>query len=128
MGNNTSFSQNSRNNAASQAYWRLQTSPIVEKNMCIFLVVVVAVDMLEDDAEDMSENDVVDDDVDDDLHDVDDVDADDDVDDVDDVGVDDDVDEEKEGEEEEDETDSRQKSNNPNLKGGEQYIFFAKLE
>ena len=80
--NNTSFSQNSRNNAATQAHWRLLTSPIVEKNMCIFLVVVVAVvvvvvvavDILEDDAEDMSENDAEDmsendDDVDDDVDD-----------------------------------------------------------
>ena len=87
--------------------------------MCIFLVVVVAVDILEDDAEDMSENYVVDDDIHDDV----DVDADDDVHDVDDVDVDDDVDEEKEGEEE-DETDSRQKSNNPNLKGGEKVFLY----
>ena len=35
--NNTSFSQNSRNNAASHPQWQLLTSPIVEKNMCIFL-------------------------------------------------------------------------------------------
>ncbi len=46
--------------AASDQYWRLLTSPIVEKNMCIFLVVVVAVvvvvvvavDIVEDIAED----------------------------------------------------------------------------
>ena len=93
--------------------------------MCIFLVVVIAADILEDDAEDMSENDVVDDDVDDDIHDVEDVDADDDVDDVDDVDVDDDVDEEKEEEDEDEETDSREKSNNPNLKGGEKTCAFS---
>ena len=106
--NNTSFSQNSRNNAATHPHWRLLTSPIVEKNMCIFLVVVVAVDILEDDAEDMSENDVVDD-VDDD---------------VDDVDVDDDVDDdEKEEEEEKEETEQTEKSNNLNLKGGEIHLF-----
>ena len=46
--------------AASEANWRLQPSPIVEKNMCIFyvvvvavvVVVVVAVDIAEDDTED----------------------------------------------------------------------------
>ena len=38
--------------AASVAHWRLLTSPIVEKNMCIFLVVVVAVDIVEDDDDD----------------------------------------------------------------------------
>ena len=59
-------------------YWRLLTSPIVEKNMCIFyvvvvavvVVVVVAVDIVEDDAED--DDDDADDDVDDDLDDDDD--------------------------------------------------------
>ena len=71
----------------------LPSPPIVEKNMCIFLIVVVAVDMSENDAEDMSEDDAEDvsegmsenDDDDDDV---------DDVDDVDDDDVDDDVDDE----------------------------------
>ena len=74
--NNTLFRKTRTKLAASEGYWRLLTSPIVEKNMCIFLVVVVAVDILEDHAEDMSENDDVedvdvdvDDDVDDDIHD-----------------------------------------------------------
>ena len=56
----------------SEPYWRLPSSPLVEKNMCIFyvvvvavvVVVVVAVDIVEDDAEDDAEDD--DDDVDDD--------------------------------------------------------------
>ena len=56
--------------AASFIHWRLLTSPIVEKNICIFLVVVVAVvvvvvvavDIVEDDAEDDAEDDDVDDD------------------------------------------------------------------
>ena len=73
---------------ASDPSWRLPSSPIVEKNMCIFYVVVVAVDIFEGDAEDMSENDDDDDDVDD----VDDDDVDDDV--------DDDADDDGEGEEE----------------------------
>ena len=50
--------------AASEQYWRLPSSPIVEKNMCIFLVVVVAVvvvvvvavDIVEDIAEDDDED------------------------------------------------------------------------
>ena len=50
--------------AATDPYWRLLTSPIVEKNMCIFLVVVVAVvvvvvvavDIVEDIAEDDDED------------------------------------------------------------------------
>ena len=77
--------------AASEVHWRLPSSPIVEKKHVDFLwsrVVVVAVDILEDDAEDvsegMSEND--DDDVDDDDDDVDDDDVDVDVDDDDDEG------------------------------------------
>ena len=52
--------------AASVPHWRLLTSPIVEKSMCIFyvvvvavvVVVVVAVDIVEDDAEDVPEDDV----------------------------------------------------------------------
>ena len=68
--NNTSFSQNSRNNAATHPHWRLLTSPIVEKKHVHF----------------PCSRDVVDDDVDDDIHD----DVDDDVDVVD--VVDDDVD------------------------------------
>ena len=63
--NNTLFQTTRTKLAASERYWRLLTSPIVEKNMCIFLVVVVAVvvvvvvaeDIVEDIAEDMSEND-----------------------------------------------------------------------
>ena len=66
--NNTLFQKTRTKLTATEAYWRLLTSPIVEKNMCIFLVVVVAVvvvvvvavDILEDDAEDMSENDAED--------------------------------------------------------------------
>ena len=58
--NNTLFQKTRTKLAATVAYWRLLTSPIVEKNMCIFLVVVVAVvvvvvvavDIVEDDAED----------------------------------------------------------------------------
>ena len=55
------FSKKTRTKlAASLPHWRLLTSPIVEKNICIFLVVVVAVvvvvvvavDIVEDDAED----------------------------------------------------------------------------
>ena len=58
--NNTLFQKTRTKLAASGEDWRLLTSPIVEKNMCIFLVVVVAVvvvvvvavDIVEDDAED----------------------------------------------------------------------------
>ena len=58
--NNTLFQKTRTKLAASDPNWRLLTSPIVEKNMCIFLVVVVAVvvvvvvavDIVEDDAED----------------------------------------------------------------------------
>ena len=58
--NNTLFQTHRTKLAAYEPYWRLLTSPIVEKNMCIFLavvvavvvVVVVAVDIVEDDAED----------------------------------------------------------------------------
>ena len=66
---NTTLFQTTRTKlAASERYWRLLTSPIVEKNMCIFyvvvvavvVVVVVAVDIVEDIAEDMSENDAED--------------------------------------------------------------------
>ena len=54
--------------AATERHWRLPSSPIVEKNMCIFyvvvvavvVVVVVAVDMSENNAEDMSEDDAED--------------------------------------------------------------------
>ena len=66
--NNTLFQKTRTKLAATDPNWRLLTSPIVEKNMCIFLVVViavvdvvvVAVHILEDDAEDMSENDAED--------------------------------------------------------------------
>ena len=62
--NNTLFQKTRTKLAATERYWRLLTSPIVEKNMCIFLVVVVAVvvvvvvavDILEDDAEDDDED------------------------------------------------------------------------
>ena len=90
--NNTLFQKTRTKLAATEANWRLLASPIVEKNMCIFLVVVVAVvvvvvvaeDIVEDIAEDMSENDAEDmsendDDVDDDVDDVDDDVDDDDV-------------------------------------------------
>ncbi len=58
--NNTLFETTRTKLAATEAYWRLLTSPIVEKHICIFLVVVVAVvvvvvvavDIVEDDAED----------------------------------------------------------------------------
>ena len=47
--------------AATGEDWRLLTSPIVEKNMCIFLVVVVAVVVVvvvaEDIVEDIAEDD-----------------------------------------------------------------------
>ena len=64
--NNTLFQKTRTKLAASGKDWRLLTSPIVEKNMCIFLVVVVAVvvvvvvavDIVEDDAEDVPEDDV----------------------------------------------------------------------
>ena len=79
--NNALFQKTTRTKlAASVADWRLLTSPIVEKSMCIFYVVVVAVvvvvvvvvDILEDDAEDDAEDDDDDDvDVDDDVDDVD---------------------------------------------------------
>ena len=98
----------------SQADWRLPSPPIVEKKTCAFSycsrVVVVAVDIVEDDAEDGAKNaaeddaeddddddDVDDDDVDDDDVDDDDV-GDDDVDDDDVDDVDDDVDDEGGGE------------------------------
>ena len=76
--NNTLFQTTRTKLAATDPYWRLLTSPIVEKNMCVFyvvvvavvVVVVVAVDIVEDDAED--DDDDVDDDVDDDHDDVDD--------------------------------------------------------
>ena len=42
----------------SEGHWRLPSSPIVEKNMCIFSVVVVAV---------VGHHDDIDDDVDDDV-------------------------------------------------------------
>ena len=59
--------------AATERHWRLPSSPIAEKNMCIFYVVVVAVvvmvvvavDVAEDDAEDDDDDVDVDDDVDD---------------------------------------------------------------
>ena len=80
------FFKSSRNTPASEQVSWLPSPPIVEKNMCIIYVVVVAEDMSEDDAEDvsegMSEND------DDDVEDVDD----------DDVDDDEDEDEEEEGE------------------------------
>ena len=48
--------------AASERYWRLLTSPIVEKNMCMLLAVVVAaavvVVVAEDIVEDIAEDDV----------------------------------------------------------------------
>ena len=58
--NNTLFQTTRTKLAASGEDWRLLTSPIVEKIICIFLVVVVAVvvvvvvavDIVEDDAED----------------------------------------------------------------------------
>ena len=83
--NNTLFQKVRTKLAVSEHYWRLPSSPIVKKNMCVFyvvvvavvVVVVVAVDMSENDAEDMSEND--DDDVDVDVvNDADDDDVDDD--------------------------------------------------
>ena len=85
-----------------QEDWRLPSSPIVETNMCIFSVVVVAVDVVENDAGDDDEN--VDDDV--------------DVDDVDDH-VDDDVDDVDEGRGGEGVRIKNEKANNPNLKGWE---------
>ena len=80
--NNALFQKTRTKLAASEQHWRLLTSPIVEKNMCIFYVVVVAVvvlvvvavDVVEDDAEDDDDDDVDDDDVDDVDDDVDDVD------------------------------------------------------
>ena len=59
--NNTLFQKTRTKLAASDPHWRLLTSPIVEKNMCIFLVVVVAVVVVvvvaEDIVEDIAEDD-----------------------------------------------------------------------
>ena len=76
--------------SATEGTWRLPSSPIVEKNICIFYVVVVAVVVVVVVAVG--------------------------VDDADDDADDEDEEEEKEKKEEDM---LREKSNNPNLKGGE---------
>ena len=76
----TLFQKVRTKHVASERDWRLPSSPIVGKNMCIVYVVVVAVVVVGVVAVDIKEDDAEDDDEDDDA---DDEDGDDDVDDVD---------------------------------------------